>query len=56
MLLHLLRHVAARGLDWIDVQVLSPLVVQLGAREVPRDTFLSRLEQTQDQGLRPFAP
>jgi leucyl/phenylalanyl-tRNA--protein transferase len=55
-LLFLMRHLQARGLDWIDVQVLSPVVEQLGAQLVPRDVFLARLAETQARGLRPFDP
>jgi leucyl/phenylalanyl-tRNA--protein transferase len=53
-LLHLLDHVHARGLDWIDVQVLSPHLVRLGARTVTRAEFLRRLARTRARGLRLF--
>lgn len=54
-LVHLVEHVAARGLGWIDVQVMTPHVERLGARMVPRDEFLALLRRTQALGLRPFA-
>jgi leucyl/phenylalanyl-tRNA---protein transferase len=53
-LLHLIDHLAARGLDWLDVQVLTPHVANLGGRAVPRDVFLERLAATRARGLRLF--
>lgn len=53
-LIHLVEHCHARGLDWIDVQVMSPHVKALGARDIPRDEFLRRLAETHDRGLRLF--
>jgi len=50
-LLHLLEHLAARGLDWIDVQVMSPHLARLGAREIPRAAFERRLAATRARGL-----
>ncbi|HVP30407.1 MAG TPA: leucyl/phenylalanyl-tRNA--protein transferase [Myxococcota bacterium] len=50
-LLHLLDHLAARGLDWIDVQVMSPHLERLGAREIPCAEFLQRLSATRARGL-----
>jgi leucyl/phenylalanyl-tRNA--protein transferase len=53
-LLHLIEHVAARGLDWLDVQVLTPLLAQLGARTIGRAAFLARLAATRARGLELF--
>lgn len=53
-LLHLVDHLRARGLDWIDVQVLSPNLARLGAVEMPREAFLERLRDTRARGLRLF--
>jgi leucyl/phenylalanyl-tRNA--protein transferase len=53
-LLHLLDHVAARGLDWIDIQVMTPHLEHLGARPIPRAEFLGRLTRTRARGLRLF--
>ena len=53
-LLHLIDHLAARGLDWLDVQVLTPHVARLGGRAVPRDEFLDRLAQLRARRLRLF--
>ncbi len=53
-LLHLVEHLASRGLDWLDIQVLTPHMARLGARAVPRDRFLARLAATRARGLRLF--
>jgi leucyl/phenylalanyl-tRNA---protein transferase len=53
-LLRLVDHVAARGLDWIDVQVMTPHLERLGARAIPRPAFLERLARTRARGLRLF--
>lgn len=50
-LLHLLDHVAAHGLDWIDVQVMSPHLAGLGAREISRAAFERLLGATRARGL-----
>jgi leucyl/phenylalanyl-tRNA--protein transferase len=53
-LLHLVDHLREGGLDWIDIQMLTPHLEQLGAREIPRGEFLDRLRETQGRGLRLF--
>jgi len=53
-LLFLIEHLAARGLDWLDVQVMTPHMEALGARLVPREEFLRRLSRTQACGLKLF--
>ena len=53
-LLHLIDHLKKRGLDWIDIQTLTPHMERLGAREIPRDDFLNRLSETQQRSLRLF--
>lgn len=55
-LIGLVEHLAAGGLDWIDVQVLAPHLARLGARAVPREHFLRRLRQTRAAGRRLFGP
>jgi leucyl/phenylalanyl-tRNA--protein transferase len=55
-LLHLVGHLRARGLDWIDIQLPTPHVVRLGARTMPRQAFLARLAATRALGLRLFDP
>ena len=50
-LLYLIDHLRSRGLDWLDTQVLTPHVVRLGARAMPRDRFLDKLRRTRARGL-----
>jgi leucyl/phenylalanyl-tRNA--protein transferase len=50
-LLYLVDHLRSRGLDWLDTQVLTPHVVRLGARAMPRDDFLKKLRRTRARGL-----
>ena len=38
-LLHLLETLGLKGLDWIDIQVLTPHLEVFGARELSRDDF-----------------
>lgn len=52
--LYLVNHLRARGLDWMDIQVLSPHMARLGAREIPRREFLRRLAATRARRLRLF--
>jgi leucyl/phenylalanyl-tRNA--protein transferase len=53
-LLFLIEHLASRGLEWLDIQVLTPHMEALGARLVPREEFLARLSRTQARGLKLF--
>jgi leucyl/phenylalanyl-tRNA--protein transferase len=53
-LLFLVEHLRARGLDWIDVQVMTPHMRALGAREIARDLFLEKLSATRRRGHRLF--
>jgi leucyl/phenylalanyl-tRNA---protein transferase len=53
-LLFLIEHLKARGLDWLDIQVLTPHTRALGARLVPREDFLELLARTQRRGLKLF--
>jgi len=54
VLLHLIDHLAAAGLDWIDIQVMTPHLERLGARVVSRGQFLGRLTRTRARGLKLF--
>lgn len=54
-LLHLLDHLKGRGLDWIDIQTLTPHMARLGAKTIDRDEFLAKLEATRARGLRLFS-
>ena len=54
VLLHLIDHLAAAGLDWIDIQVMTPHLERLGAHVVSRGQFLARLTRTRARGLTLF--
>ena len=43
-LLHLIDHLQAGGLGWMDIQMMTPHMAALGATLIPRDAFLDRLE------------
>ena len=53
-LLFLVEHLRARGLGWLDAQVMTPHVEALGARLVPREEFLALLARERRRGLRLF--
>jgi leucyl/phenylalanyl-tRNA--protein transferase len=53
-LLHLIDHLRGRGLDWIDVQIVTPHLARLGARAIGRAAFLERLAATRARRLRLF--
>lgn len=44
-LVQAVNHLKAEGLTWMDVQVLSPFLIQFGAREIPRRIFMMKLRQ-----------
>lgn len=49
-LLHLVDHLRARGLGWMDIQMLTPHLEAMGARELERGEFLRRLAETRRAG------
>ena len=51
---HLIEHLRGRGLDWLDVQVLSPHLQRLGAKEIPREEFLEKLARARARGTTLF--
>ncbi len=53
-LLHLIDQLRRQGLDWLDIQVLTPHLARLGATAIPRDVFLEKLRRTRARGLRLF--
>lgn len=53
-LLFLIERLQACGLDWMDVQMMTPHMAALGARLITRDAFLERLAATQTRGLKLF--
>ncbi|MFN6962144.1 MAG: leucyl/phenylalanyl-tRNA--protein transferase [Pyrinomonadaceae bacterium] len=54
-LLYLIEHLRERGATWIDIQVMTPHMQALGAREISREEFLDRLCETQARGLDLFS-
>jgi leucyl/phenylalanyl-tRNA--protein transferase len=44
-LVRLAEHLRARSFELIDCQVASAHVASLGAKSIPRDAFLARLEE-----------
>jgi leucyl/phenylalanyl-tRNA---protein transferase len=50
-LLYLVEHLKERGLDWIDIQMVSPHLEALGARNISRAEFLEKLAATQKRKL-----
>ncbi len=46
-LLHLIDHLKARGAGWIDIQMLTPHLEALGAKEISRAEFLRKLSRAQ---------
>ncbi len=53
-LLHLVEHLQRRGLDWLDIQVMTPHMARLGARPMPRSEFLRLLADTRREGRKLF--
>ena len=50
-LLYLIEHLKSRGLDWIDIQMLTPHMEAMGASTILRDRFLEKLAATQQRKL-----
>lgn len=44
-LMHLVQFLAARGVGWIDCQVMTPFFKSVGARLVPRTEFMQLLKE-----------
>ena len=54
-LLHLIGHLRERGLDWLDIQVMTPHMRAFGAKCITRREFLRRLESALARGLKLFS-
>ncbi|HKU75826.1 MAG TPA: leucyl/phenylalanyl-tRNA--protein transferase [Pyrinomonadaceae bacterium] len=50
-LLFLIEHLKERGLDWLDIQMVTPHLEALGAKAVSRAEFLEKLAATQRRKL-----
>jgi leucyl/phenylalanyl-tRNA---protein transferase len=53
-LLFLIEHLKTRGATWIDVQVMTPHFEVFGAKNIPRNEFLDKLNETQKLDLKLF--
>lgn len=53
-LLHLFDHLKSKGCWWCDIQVMTPHMVGLGAREIARSEFLRRIDESRARGVRLF--
>lgn len=53
-LLHLVDHLRQQGLDWLDIQVMTPHMKALGACLIPRREFLGKLRSAQLRGAKLF--
>lgn len=49
-LLHLIEHLNSKGLDWLDIQVMTPHMRVFGAKNISRHVFLKRLETARARG------
>jgi leucyl/phenylalanyl-tRNA--protein transferase len=52
----LIDYLKERGLDWIDVQMVTPHLEALGAKAISREEFLEKLTATQKRKLTLFPP
>lgn len=43
-LVMLMEKLHKSGIDWLDTQMVTPVVAQLGGKEISRDDFLKRIE------------
>jgi leucyl/phenylalanyl-tRNA--protein transferase len=53
-LLHLIEHLQQSGLDWLDIQVITPHMKALGARTITREEFLDKLALARLRKLKLF--
>ncbi len=47
-LVRLVEHLRTRGFVLFDTQMVTPVTSSLGAREIPREAYLTRLEKAVD--------
>ncbi len=52
--LFLIEHLKERGATWIDIQTMTPHFAMLGAKEISRTDYLTRLSAAQEAPLRLF--
>lgn len=49
-LITLIEKLREHGLDWIDIQMVTPVTGHLGGKYIPRRDFLTRIKQSQARG------
>jgi leucyl/phenylalanyl-tRNA---protein transferase len=49
--IYLLEHLKERGLDWVDIEIMTPHFALLGAKEIPRAEYETRILKEQQRGL-----
>ncbi|MCO6429844.1 MAG: leucyl/phenylalanyl-tRNA--protein transferase [Deltaproteobacteria bacterium] len=54
-LVTLMQHLEQHGVEWIDCQVMTPHLKQLGAEEIERDEYLDLLANALSRPAKPFA-
>jgi leucyl/phenylalanyl-tRNA--protein transferase len=53
-LLFLIDHLQKKGLDWLDIQVMTPHMKWYGAKNISRSEFLRKLDGALSRGLKLF--
>lgn len=41
----LMKHLKTKGIDWLDTQMVTPVLKTLGGKEIPRSDFLHMIEK-----------
>ncbi len=47
--LYLMQHLQNRGLDWMDIQMVTPVTENLGGKYILREEFLKRVQKSQQK-------
>lgn len=50
-LLYLMEHLAGKGIKWLDTQMITPVVKDLGGCEIPRTQFIKHLTKSLQRPL-----
>jgi Leu/Phe-tRNA-protein transferase len=46
-----MEYLFQKGLDWIDIQMMTPHMAALGAKSIPRSEFLRKLSLAQKRKI-----
>ncbi len=55
-LFHLIKLLESWGLEWMDIQMVTPVTKSFGGKYLEREEFLSKLAQTQDENENAIFP